>query len=77
MRHLDYGLGVLDARALGGVPSGAPYDLAAVYQDLLARAELAAWEADQRFYEIGSFEGLEETRRYLAAHAPSCTGSAT
>ncbi len=41
------------------------------------RRELAAWEVDQRFYEIGSFEGLEETRRYLAAGTGSLTGSAT
>jgi N-acetyl-alpha-D-muramate 1-phosphate uridylyltransferase len=77
MHHLDYGLGVLRARAFDGVPSGTPWDLAGLYQELIARGELAAWEADQRFYEIGSFEGLEETRRYLAAHASSCTGSAT
>jgi NDP-sugar pyrophosphorylase family protein len=77
MQHLDYGLGVLSARAFDGVASGVPHDLAALYQSLLAGGELAAWETDQRFYEIGSFEGLEETRRYLAAHASSCTGSAT
>lgn len=68
MRHLDYGLGVFSQRAFDGVPRDAPHELAALYRSLLERGELAAWEADQRFYEIGSFEGLEETRRYLAAH---------
>jgi len=77
MCHLDYGLGVMSARAFDDMPGGTPQDLAALYQSLLARGELAAWEADQRFYEIGSFEGLEETRRYLAARAGSLTGSAT
>jgi MurNAc alpha-1-phosphate uridylyltransferase len=76
MQHLDYGLGVLAERAFAEVPGDEPRDLAALYQSLLARGELAAWEAAERFYEIGSFEGLEETRRYLAAHA-ACTGSAT
>jgi MurNAc alpha-1-phosphate uridylyltransferase len=71
MHHLDYGLGVFRARAFDDVPAETPYDLATLYQALLARGELAAWEADQRFYEIGSAEGLEETRRYLAAHPPS------
>jgi hypothetical protein len=33
---------------------------------LLARDELAAYEVGQRFYEIGTPTGLEETRRYLA-----------
>ncbi|HEV8437426.1 MAG TPA: nucleotidyltransferase family protein [Methylomirabilota bacterium] len=66
MRHLDYGLGVFDRRAFDGVAADEPHDLAALYQSLLARGELAAFEAGQRFYEIGSFEGLEETRRHLA-----------
>ena len=69
MRHLDYGLGVFSRRAFDGVSPDVPRDLAALYQSLLERSELAACEVGQRFYEVGSFEGLEETRRYLAAHA--------
>lgn len=71
MRHLDYGLGVFDGRAFDEVPADAPYDLTTLYRSLLARGELTAWEAERRFYEIGSPDGLEETRRYLAAHPPS------
>lgn len=77
MRHLDYGLGVFSRRAFDGVPPDVPHDLAVLYQSLLERGELAAWEACERFYEIGSLEGLEETRRYLAGHASSRTRSAT
>jgi NDP-sugar pyrophosphorylase family protein len=57
MRHIDYGLGVLQASAFEGLPEGS-CDLTTVYQRLLASGELAAYEVDQRFYEIGSFEGL-------------------
>ncbi len=66
MRYIDYGLGVLHRRAFDNVPDGAPYDLALVYQDLLRTGQLAAFEATNRFYEIGSHEGLEETRQHLA-----------
>jgi NDP-sugar pyrophosphorylase family protein len=66
MRHIDYGLGVLHARAFAGYPDGEAFDLVRVYQDLLARGELAAFEVATRFYEIGSPEGLEETRAHLA-----------
>jgi hypothetical protein len=37
-----------------------------MYQRLLARDQLAAYEVHERFYEIGSFEGLEATRQFLA-----------
>lgn len=69
MHHIDYGLGIFKRSAFEKVPDDRPYDLATVYQDLLAQDELAAFEVGQRFYEIGSLEGLEETRRYLAAHS--------
>ena len=70
MQHLDYGLGVFARRAFDGVPGESATDLATLYRSLLERGELAACEVSQRFYEAGSFEGLEETRRFLAAHPP-------
>ena len=67
MRHIDYGLGVFHRTAFAAVPEAQCYDLATLYQELLAQGALAAYEVGQRFYEIGSFAGLEETRQYLAA----------
>ncbi|MEO7270602.1 MAG: sugar phosphate nucleotidyltransferase [Vicinamibacterales bacterium] len=73
MRHIDYGLGVLTARALATVPDGTPCDLATVYQRLLADDDLVGFEIHERFYEIGSHEGLEQTRAFLAARAGQTT----
>jgi NDP-sugar pyrophosphorylase family protein len=60
VRHIDYGLGVLDSRALASWPDGKAFDLADVYRDLITRNELAGFEVEQRFYEVGSPEGLAE-----------------
>ena len=65
MRHIDWGLGVLKASAFARYPAGEPLDLARVYQDLLAADELTGYEVSNRFYEIGSPEGLAETDAYL------------
>jgi N-acetyl-alpha-D-muramate 1-phosphate uridylyltransferase len=70
MHHIDYGLGILDRRALDLVPTDRPYDLAELYADLVAHGQLAAYEVHERFYEIGSVSGLEETRQLLAATRP-------
>jgi NDP-sugar pyrophosphorylase family protein len=67
MRHIDYGLGVLSPRALAPFQSDRPFDLARVYERLLDAGELAAFEVSERFYEIGSPKGLEETRAFLAS----------
>jgi NDP-sugar pyrophosphorylase family protein len=69
MHYLDYGLGVFKRAAFESVPDGQQYDLATLYQDLLAHGELAAYETSRRFYEVGSLKGLEETRRYLAVQS--------
>jgi NDP-sugar pyrophosphorylase family protein len=66
MEYIDYGLGILRAEVLQAYREGTPLDLEAVYQDLIARGLLAGFVARQRFYEIGSLQGLEETRRHLA-----------
>ena len=60
MRHIDYGLGVFRAAAFDGFPRDAVVDLAAVQMQLVAHGQLAGYEMKQRFYEIGSHEGLNE-----------------
>lgn len=66
MRWIDYGLGVFRPTAFDLVPADKPYDLALLYQQLLQRGQLAGWEVQERFYEIGSFVGIEETSRFFA-----------
>jgi NDP-sugar pyrophosphorylase family protein len=65
MRHIDYGLGMFRAAAFDAVPADRASDLAALYQDLLCRGELAAWESPDRFYEIGSPEGIHDLTEFL------------
>jgi N-acetyl-alpha-D-muramate 1-phosphate uridylyltransferase len=65
MRHIDYGLGVFRKAAFHGVPEHQFCDLADVYGGLIRESGLAGYEVHERFYEIGSPEGLAETRLYL------------
>ena len=67
MRHIDYGLGALHQSGFDGRGENDAFDLAAIYQELLAKGELAGFEVPDRFYEIGSPAGLEETRTHLIA----------
>ena len=66
MRHIDYGLGILQAQVFDRYPEGSVIDLVAIYQSLIAQGELAGFEVAQRFYEIGSPTGLQETHQYLS-----------
>jgi len=64
MRHIDYGLGAFRHAAFSGDWPDV-FDLADVYQRLLARADLAGFDVPSRFFEIGSVTGLEDTRSHL------------
>jgi NDP-sugar pyrophosphorylase family protein len=70
MQHIDYGLGVFRAAAFDGFPRDAVVDLAEVQKALVARQQLAGFEIKERFYEIGSHEGLNELDRLLRSHQP-------
>jgi NDP-sugar pyrophosphorylase family protein len=65
MAHIDYGLGVLSASVLENVPANEPFDLADIYRNLSVQGLLAGHEVFERFYEIGSHKGLEETIEYF------------
>jgi len=60
MHHIDYGLGLFRAAAFNGFARDAVVDLAEVQKALVARHQLAGYEIGERFYEIGSHEGLAE-----------------
>jgi N-acetyl-alpha-D-muramate 1-phosphate uridylyltransferase len=60
MKYIDYGLGLLRSDALLSWPDDKAFDLAEVYGDLITGNELAGYEVDRRFYEIGSAEGIAE-----------------
>jgi NDP-sugar pyrophosphorylase family protein len=67
MRHIDYGLGVLTPGAFEAWKNKTgPLDLGRVYQALIERESLAGYDVPTRFYEIGSLEGLADTRALLS-----------
>jgi len=65
MHYIDYGLGLLQGAALQAYPAGEAFDLSKVYNDLSLDGELAGYEVFERFYEIGSYQGIADTQNYL------------
>ena len=70
MQYIDYGLGLFQASAFEGWPRHAIVDLADVYCQLVGQGRLAGYELKQRFYEIGSPEGLRELDQLLRRPPP-------
>ena len=64
MCWIDYGLGGLTAEALSLMDDD-EHDLARLYQRLASLGLLYGYVATERFYEIGTPSGLEETDAFL------------
>jgi len=66
--HIDYGLLGLERRLVDQeVPRQGKSDLADLLSTLSRRGDLAGLEMRERFYEIGSPEGLEDFTRWITA----------
>jgi hypothetical protein len=63
MNYIDYGLSCCRASEISGEKSD-HFDIADVFERLSRAGELAGFETGERFYEIGSFGGIEDFRRY-------------
>ena len=66
MHHIDYGLGLFRQESFDSVRDDEPTDLASIYRDLLHRGQLAAFQVRERFYEIGSWQGIQELSEFLS-----------
>jgi NDP-sugar pyrophosphorylase family protein len=65
MEYIDFGLSVFSSSAFESQQPATEYDLSVIYEKLLASEQLASFEAEQRFFEIGSHQGLIETTNYI------------
>lgn len=66
LEHIDYGLSLFRRSAIvEGLSLGRKADLAALYEKMIVRKMLGACEVNERFYEIGSPQGVAELDRLL------------
>jgi N-acetyl-alpha-D-muramate 1-phosphate uridylyltransferase len=66
MSHIDFGLSVLSRDIFSPYAESTVIDLADICRDLSKSGQLAAIEVSERFYEIGSPQGIRDTEAYLS-----------
>jgi MurNAc alpha-1-phosphate uridylyltransferase len=67
--HIDYGATALRREIIAALPAGESHGLDALGYDLARQKRLRACVARERFFEIGSPEGLADLDRYLQTRA--------
>jgi len=69
MAHIDFGVSVFSSRVFAGYGTTRVIDLADICHDLCVAGQLAAFEVNGRFYEIGSLQGIAATEDFLRRRA--------
>ncbi len=66
MTHIDFGISVLSSGIFSPYQETRVIDLADICRDLSKIGQLAALEVSERFYEVGSPQGIRETESFLS-----------
>jgi len=65
MVYVDYGAHVFRKEVLELIPENRYFRLEDLFPVLISQKQLLAYEARERFYEIGSMQGIEEFSAYI------------
>lgn len=65
MEYIDYGLSIFRKKALKFLSKDTFCDLSHLHKALIKKEQLLAFESEVRFYTIGSFQELEEFKKYI------------
>jgi hypothetical protein len=65
MHHIDYGITFFREGAFRPWRDQSSFDLSEVFHELGTRGQLLGFEVFERFYEIGSHQGIREFTQYL------------
>jgi N-acetyl-alpha-D-muramate 1-phosphate uridylyltransferase len=66
MSHIDFGLSVLSRHVFSQYRESTAIDLADICGELSKAGQVAAVEVFERFYEVGSPQGIRDTEQFLA-----------
>jgi NDP-sugar pyrophosphorylase family protein len=65
MKYIDYGISVLSKKAFDLHNYQNCFDLSDLYHDLSLSGDLYGYEVKERFYEVGSMQGLKDLENYF------------
>jgi MurNAc alpha-1-phosphate uridylyltransferase len=65
MQYVDFGLNAFNSNVFTNYTAGEYVELSAIQSSLATRNELVGYEVNQRFYEVGSFQGMIDFQEYV------------
>ena len=75
MVYIDYGASVFRKKVLEMIPEDRHYSLEELFRQLITTKDLLAYQVQERFYEIGSAQGLRQFEDYISEEHDSLKSS--
>ena len=66
MKYIDYGLSVVSAEIFTKYTNKTAFDISSIFESLSIKKQLKGFEVYERFYEIGTPNGLNDTEKYFS-----------
>ena len=63
--YIDYGVSYVNKRIFKGIKKNTKIDLAILFEKISQNNMLKGFEVKKRFYEIGSYNGIRDIKKYL------------
>jgi NDP-sugar pyrophosphorylase family protein len=73
MRFIDFGLLAVRRAVVEEIPPSGTVDLADVLHDLSTAGRVGGYEVHERFFEVGSPDGIRDLEAYLSERYPAAT----
>jgi MurNAc alpha-1-phosphate uridylyltransferase len=64
MHYIDFGLSAFKLDAFDGYPINETLDLSLIHSSLATRRELLGYKVHQRYFEVGSFQGIQDFQKF-------------
>lgn len=65
MDYIDYGFTIMQKNIIDNYKKSNSFDLSIIYSDMINKKLVSCYLPPKVFHEIGSFEGLELTKKYI------------
>ena len=65
MEYIDFGLNIFKTEVFSNYPLNQKIDLSTIQSELATRGQMIGYQVNQRYYEVGSFKGLQDFKDFV------------
>ena len=66
LEYIDYGVSYVDHKIFNGIKENTKFELSDFFENLSKKNKLSCYEVKKRFYEIGSYNGIKDIKKFLS-----------